>query len=88
MIEYKEQISLLKDTDFKYGYIICKCKLVDCIYMTEELIDNVKKNHKEYISGKYKEGRYAWILENIEILDTPIEAKGKLGVWNYEKDYN
>ena len=29
-----------------YGEIICKCMLVDCIYMTEEFIENVKKNNK------------------------------------------
>ena len=33
----------------------------------------------------YEEGRYAWILENVEILDKPIKVKGHLGIWNYEK---
>lgn len=37
-----------------------------------------------YICGKYKEGRYAWILENIVPLKTPIKEKGHLSIWNYE----
>lgn len=67
-----------------YGEIICKCKLVDCIYMTEEFIENVKKNNKmEYKCGLYVVGRYAWILENVLAIE-PIKAKGKLGIWNFE----
>lgn len=84
LIEYKEQLSLLKDTNFKYGYIIAKCNLVDCKVMTKELINEIKKNHNEYISGDYKVGRYAWILKDIEILKTPIPAKGQLGIWEYK----
>ena len=28
---------------------------------------------------------YAWKLENIKKYDKPINIKGKLGLWNYEK---
>ena len=79
--DHKEIFDLLQDTDFDYGCIIAKCKLVDCVYMTEEFIEEVKKNPKEYVSGFYEVGRYAWILEDIEILETPIPAKGWLGIW-------
>ena len=87
-VKYEKQLDLLSDKDFKYGYIIAKCKLVDCRIMTEDLINEVKQNHNEYISGEYKVGRYAWILEDIEILKTPIQAKGQLGIWNYEENNN
>ena len=64
--------------------IICKCRLVDCIYMTKEYVEDMKMNHyEEYLCGKYKEGRYAWILDSIEPLKEPIKAKGQLGIWNY-----
>ena len=60
--------------------------MVDCIEMTEEYIEKVKsKEHLEYILGEYKVGRYAWVLENVEVLEQPIPAKGKLGIWTYEK---
>ena len=69
-----------------FGNIICKCNLVDCIYMTKEYVENMKKNnYQEYICGKYEEGRYAWILENVQVLDKPIKAKGHLSIWNYEE---
>lgn len=83
--KYKKQISFLRSTNFKYGYIICKCNLVDCIYMTDSFINEIKENEKEYLSGEYKVGRYAWILENIQVLENPILAKGSLGIWNYKQ---
>lgn len=82
-----------KSNDFKkiadkyqynnFGYVICKCKLVDCIEMTEKYIEDVKKNNYiNYICGEYKVGRFAWILEDIEIIDK-FPAKGRLGIWHY-----
>lgn len=87
--EWKEDtefMELVKDNSLNFGNIICKCKLVDCIYMTKEYVENMKKNnHQEYICGKYEEGRYAWILDNIEPLKNPIKAKGHLSIWNYNE---
>lgn len=64
-------------------HIICKCLLKDCIYMDENFIKEVKKNKKEYNSGHYEIGRYAWQLEVIEVLEEPIYTKGQLGIWNF-----
>lgn len=67
-----------------YGEIICKCKLVDCIYMTAEFIESLRENNEmEYKCGLYEVGRYAWVLENVLAIE-PIKAKGKLGIWNFE----
>lgn len=69
----------------KLGYIICKCKLTDCIKMTPSYIEDMKTNHYEdYISGTYEVGRYGWVLEDVEIIK-PIKAKGKLGIWNFDE---
>ena len=82
-LEDNELMSLLENKNMNFGYIICKCKLVDCICMTKAFIDNIKKNnYQEYICGEYKEGRYAWLLEDIEYIK-PIKAKGRLNFWNY-----
>lgn len=84
-MEDEELMSLIENKELNFGYIICKCTLVDCVYMTEEYINNMKENnYQEYICGEYSVGRYAWILENIELLDKPILTKGHLGVWNYK----
>lgn len=84
---YKENVelmSLVNDDELNYRNIICSCELVDCIEMTEDFVEKIKKlNRNEYITGIYSKGRYAWILENIKALDKPIKAKGHLGIWNY-----
>ena len=55
--------------------------------MSEEFIADLKQNnHQEYVLGDYKVGRYAWVLTDIKQLENPIEAKGKLNIWNYEED--
>lgn len=85
--ENKELMSLIDGNNLNYGKIIVKCELVDCIYMTEDYVLNMKNNnYQEYICGIYEVGRYAWILDNIEVLEKPIEAKGSLGIWNYKED--
>ena len=80
----KELMSLVDINDLNYGNIICMCDLVDCVEMTDEFINDIKRNKKnEYLTGIYSNGRYAWIFKNIKILDKPIKAKGHLGIWNY-----
>lgn len=34
--------------------------------------------------GDYAEGRYAWELEEVRPLKSPIPAKGRLGLWEHE----
>ncbi len=80
---YNTKLANLVD-NLHCGKIICKCYLVDCIYMTKEYIESIKnENPEEYKYGIYKEGRYAWILKNITILKNPINANGRLGIWDY-----
>lgn len=87
-INDSELMDLIKDTNLNYGYIICKCNLVDCIYMTNDYAEQIKNtNYQEYICGEYNEGRYAWILENITPLEIPIKAKGQLSIWNYYNEF-
>lgn len=84
-----EQIKHLVPHDLMYGYILCKVRLVDCIYMDEDYIEKEKKNNLDnFICGRYEVGRYAWVLSDIEILDKPIPAKGQLGIWNYDLNNN
>ena len=84
----KELMLLLDNLPLNFGHIICKCNLVDCVYMTKEYIENIKKNnYQEYICGEYKEGRYAWVLENITPLKTPIKAKGQLNIWQFYNEF-
>lgn len=85
----KELMNLCKNIEYGFGNIICKCNLIDCIYMDERFISNIKNNKNEYICGRYEIGRYAWILSDVERV-TKIPVKGQLGIWNYynEDDKN
>lgn len=86
VLSRKELSNLYNIDELLFGKILCKCNLVDCIYMTEDFIEKQKKNNfNNFISGRYEVGRYAWILENVEPIE-PIDAKGKLGIWNYDLD--
>lgn len=73
------------------GVIVARCNLLGCLEIKNNIPDEqrawvegwgyVKGN--EYYFGDYNPGRYAWILENIEMLPDPIQAKGQLGLWEY-----
>ena len=67
----KELLKLIPDVPMGYGNILCKCKLVDCIYMDQEFLNKVQDNKQEFLCGEYSLGRYAWFLEDVNI-------------WNYE----
>ena len=41
-------LELIKDMDMNYGNIICKGNLVDCIYMDQKFLNEIKKNNQEY----------------------------------------
>lgn len=63
------------------GYIVLKANLTDCIYMDDEFVNAIKANETEYSLGFYEVGRYAWKLEDVEVIE-PIKAKGRLGIWD------
>lgn len=77
------------------GVIIAKCNLVDCKFIigkspTETigaLIEDYNKRStvvgNEYEFGDFTPGRYAWKLEDVQVLNKPIAAKGQLSLWNY-----
>lgn len=51
--------------NMNYGNIICKGNLVDCIYMDEKFLNEIRKNNQEYNLGLYELGRYAWVFEDV-----------------------
>lgn len=80
------------------GVIVAVADLVDCMEVICPVLDykqpvtaaelqaGVMVSGKEYMFGDYSKGRYAWKLENIQVLKTPIPAKGKQGLWNFNYD--
>lgn len=76
------------------GVIIAKCKLVDCAqiqflnknsaYIDTDIKDRRIVEKNELLFGDYTPGRFAWLLDNVEIFKEPIPAKGKLSLWEFE----
>lgn len=74
------------DIDNKLGFIIGEADLVDCILVDEQLNNKLKEIDPIVYGRTNHVSTYAWKLENIKKYDNPIPAKGKLGLWNYEKN--
>ena len=70
--------------DMPTGKILGKVTLVDCVKMSPEFKEMLLKENKDiYTDSSFKEN-YGWQLENVEVFDEPIEAKGKLSLWEYD----
>lgn len=71
--------------DYSCGEIIGEAQIVDCIFVTPEINEELKKiNPLVYGKSGHVE-KYAWKLENIIKYDKKIKVKGKLGLWNYDE---
>lgn len=76
--------------NFNFGNIIATADLINCVQMKElyedyAILENgIKIQGNEFIFGDYTPGRYAWILDNVQMLDKPIGVKGHLGLWDYD----
>jgi hypothetical protein len=64
------------------GQIIATCTLDDCFQFTRESVAAIGEPERSF--GDYDLGRYGFRLGNVRKLDTPIPARGSLGLWNYE----
>ena len=65
------------------GKILGKVNLVDCIKMSSEFKEILLRENKDiYTDSSFKEN-YGWQLEDVEVFKEPIEAKGKLSLWEY-----
>ena len=70
--------------ELPFGKILGKVLLVDCIKMSPEFKEKIiKKNSDIYTNRSFQEN-YGWQLENVEVFDEPIEAKGHLSLWEYD----
>jgi activating signal cointegrator 1 len=60
------------------GVIVATCTLVTCC--RPEILT---LTDQERAFGDYSFGRWAWILDDITPLVTPVAAKGMLGLWEW-----
>lgn len=83
----KNQVKKFKEYNLEYscGEIIGEADLVDCIKVTDEFDNELKKKNSLVYGNSGHVQNYGWKLENIKKYDKKIKVNGKLGLWNYEK---
>ena len=64
--------------------ILGKVTLVDCIKCDENFKEKCLKENKDVYAKSTFVEKFAWQLENVEVFDEPLEAKGKLSLWEYD----
>lgn len=81
----------LTKKDLPLGAVVAIANLTDIHKVLEDYGDSAKTTGEmitteQYLYGDYSEGRYAWKVEAVEVLPQPIQAKGKLSLWIWERD--
>jgi hypothetical protein len=79
------------------GVIVATCVLLDCVEMyhwdgdpfgSEDPMFDISEHGsltwQEREFGLYEEGRFAWMLGDVQRLERPIPAKGALGLWEFD----
>lgn len=78
-----KRLSKYLPKELPLGKILGKVTLVDCIKMTPEFKEDLlKENSDIYTKSSFKEN-YGWQIDNVQVFDEPIEAKGHLSLWEY-----
>ena len=67
--------------DMPSGKILGKVTLVDCIKCDDDFKGKCLKENKDVYAKSTFIEKFAWQLENAEVFDEPIEATGKLSLW-------
>jgi hypothetical protein len=72
-------------TALPFGAIIGEVRLRNVLRISElgmpaELLERLTLEERAF--GAYSERRFAWLLDDAEMYDEPIPAKGALGLWD------
>lgn len=66
--------------DLPYGCIVCTVELVN-VYRVETM--HMPATAPEQWYGDYSPGRFAWRLENVQLVDN-VPARGSQGFWEWQ----
>jgi len=78
---YLRGAGYMDPTHLPRGAVVCIADLVDCYEVST--IKNVTDDERAF--GNWTPGRYAWKLENVIRLPTPIDATGQQGLWDWHE---
>ena len=83
----KEAVVRLKKylpEELPMGKILGKVTITDCVPMSDEFAKMLSKENSDIYTSHSFSNNYGFQIENVEVFDTPIDAKGQLGFWNIE----
>ena len=69
------------------GKILGKVTLVDCIKMSPDFKEKLLKENSEIYTKSSFQENYGWQLDNVEVFDELMEAKGNLSLCEFN-DWN
>lgn len=83
--------------DLPVGVVLAKANLVECHKVTADYYSMYEEEKagtdkglsiegEEWWFGDYTEGRYAWELTDLRVLPHPLQAKGKLSLWEWNEE--
>lgn len=61
------------------GCIIATCFLIRCV-RAEDI--RLSLSDKELVFGDYSDGRWAWELGDVRLVDPPVACKGQRSIWS------
>lgn len=67
-----------------HGSLLGKVELVNILRISEQV--TVEEASKWGCCDIDEKDKYAWVFENPEIANLPIQIKGKLGIWNLDTE--
>lgn len=84
--EAMKRLAKYLPNEIPLGKILGKVILVDCIRMCPEFKEMLlKENSDIYTKSSFSEN-FGWQVEDVQVFDEPIEAKGHLSLWEYDID--
>ena len=72
--------------DYPSGCIIAKAKIVDCVYVDQDIRKLLKEKDEKVYHRVIKDNSwngYGFKIDNVKKIE-PIPIKGQLGLWNYD----
>lgn len=85
----KEAVERLKkylpEGELPLGKILGKVNITDCVPMSEEFASMLSKENNDIYTTHSFSRNYGFKLEDVEVFDNTIDAKGQLGFWNFEE---
>lgn len=74
--------------EYPKSKILAKVNIVDCIELNKEINQSIIAENELIYGNNPSRVGYAWVINDVEVLNKDIFIKGKLGIWNFDEKDN